>query len=245
MNRLMTTWAVVGLALMSILHPTPAAERGHAPLEQGYQRFEFTDPQGTVIRCSVWAPKLADGVPVPLVLALHYGGQVTPFYGMGFLEQLVVPGMRSLGAIIVAPDCPGDGWTNEVSERAVLGLLQFAVQSWPVDQRRLVVTGYSMGGFGVWYLAKRHPGVFAAAVPIAGSPGDNRDVSIPVYAIHGRRDEVVDLEPTRLAIEELEARGINAKLVIVKGPTHYETHRFAQPLKGAVEWLEQLWSDER
>src|SRR4051794_14700248 len=42
--------------------------------------------------------------PAPLVLALHFGGKITPFYGRNVLEILVAPALAELGAIIVAPD---------------------------------------------------------------------------------------------------------------------------------------------
>jgi len=51
-------------------------------------------------------------------VALHYGGEVTPFYSKGFMTSLVEPALEDLGAIIVAPDCPSKGWTNAASKAA-------------------------------------------------------------------------------------------------------------------------------
>ena len=166
---------------------------------------------------------------------------MTPYYSMGFIRSLVVPGLKKLGAIIIAPDCPGDGWTDPISEGAVLALTEYAVRHWPVDRRRVVVTGYSLGGIGSWFFASRHPEIFSAAVPVAGRPVGDVDVRVPIYAINGRRDEVIDIEPTRTAIESLRARGARVELIVVKGPTHYQTQAFVAPLKEAVVWLRQLW----
>ncbi len=212
------------------------------PLTQGFHRLEFALGEDASLGCSLWTPPLQHESEVPLVLALHYGGEVTPHLSMGFLQSLVVPGLKKLGAIIVAPDCPGDGWTDEASERAVLALLDYAVRNWPVDRRRIVVTGYSLGGIGTWFLAARHPEIFSAAVPMAGRPVIDTGLRVPVYAIHGRRDEVIDIDPTRRAIDAMRAEGLEAHLVIVKGTTHYETGRFARPLRGAVEWLQGFWN---
>jgi predicted peptidase len=211
------------------------------PFTRGFHRLEFALGEDDSLGCSLWMPPFQSEDAAPLVLALHYGGEVTPQLTMEFLESLVVPGLKKLGAVIVAPDCPGDGWTDEASERAVLALLDYAVRSWPVDRHRIVVTGYSLGGIGTWFLAARHPEIFSAAVPIAGRPVADGELRVPVYAIHGRRDEVIGVEPTRRAIDALRAEGVDAQLVIVKGPTHYETRRFAGPLEGAVEWLRRLW----
>jgi len=220
----------------------PGEAEQEEPLTRGFHRLEFALGEDASLRCSLWMPPLESGDAVPLVLALHYGGEVTPYFSMGFLQSLVVPGLKKLGAVIVAPDCPGDGWTDPTSERAVLALLDYAVRSWPVDRQRIVVTGYSLGGIGTWFFAARHPEIFSAAVPMAGRPVIDAGLRVPIYAIHGRRDEVIDVEPTRRAIDALRAEGVDAQLVIVKGPTHYETRRFAGPLEGAVEWLRQLWA---
>ena len=56
--------------------------------------------------------------PVPLVLALHYGGNPNGA-GRGVLTLLVGPALAELGAIIVAPDSIGGGWNTPENERAV------------------------------------------------------------------------------------------------------------------------------
>ena len=83
--------------------------------------------------------------PAPLVLALHYGGTVTPFYGKGILTQLVAPALHDLGAVIVAPDCPAGSWTTMESEASVMLLLAELMQYYAIDKSHILVTGYSMG----------------------------------------------------------------------------------------------------
>jgi hypothetical protein len=39
---------------------------------------------------------------------------------------------------------------------------------YPVDQERLAIRGFSMGGGGAWHLASHHPGLWVAAAPGAG-----------------------------------------------------------------------------
>src|SRR4051812_14190761 len=57
---------------------------------------------------------------VPLVLSLHPGGERTPYYGSAFTRMVVEPGLRDLGAIIIAPDCPADAWATPAAEKAVM-----------------------------------------------------------------------------------------------------------------------------
>jgi predicted peptidase len=54
-------------------------------------------------------------------------------------------------------------------------------------------------------MSARHPDVFTAAIPVAGSSGDeplDRLGKIPTYVIHSRDDEVVPFAPDeRVALE--------------------------------------------
>jgi len=212
-------------------------------LSRGLHERVFQLEDGAAIRYSLAVPTLEPDDTVPLVLALHYGGEVTPYYSMGYLRLLAGPGFAVLSPIIIAPDCPGRGWTDPESERAVLALLDHALENWPVDPKRVVVTGFSMGGGGTWFMAGKHPERFSAAVPVAGWPAAKLDGSVPIYAVHGGRDEVVALEPTTKAIAELREKGATAELVVIEGLTHYQTESYVAPLIDAAEWVRKRWAD--
>jgi predicted peptidase len=182
--------------------------------------------------------------PVPLILALHYGGQVTPFYGKGVLVGLVEPALRDLGAIIIAPDSVAGDWANPRSEANLLALLDAIQVTYNVDPQRTLITGYSMGGMGTWYLAARHPERFRAAIPVAGRPQEDTidfEWRIPLYAIHSRDDEVVPLAPTEATATELRRKGVDVTLVVVDGITHFDVGRFVSHLKEAVPWIQNAW----
>ncbi len=59
-------------------------------------------------------------------------------------------------------------WSGEMAEYAVKALDQ-TVAEFKADSRRLYVTGFSLGGYGSWYVAAKHPGKFAAIVPMGGN----------------------------------------------------------------------------
>jgi predicted peptidase len=180
----------------------------------------------------------------PLILALHYGGEVTPFFGAGALRGIFEPAFRELGAIVVAPDCPGSGWTDPRSVEAIWAVLEKVSSDFWIDQARTLVTGYSMGGIGTWYLASTHPERFAAAVVVSGRPPEGVSLEgwqVPLYVIHSRRDEILDLGPTQAAVQELESQGAEVRLVILDDPTHYETGRFVPALRASIPWLQQVW----
>lgn len=227
---------------MTVLHIIlAAAALAAGPPQPGLHEMELKLEGGEKLLYSLSVPERAGGESAPLVLALHYGGEVTPYYGMGFLRYFALPAFGRLNGFIVAPDCPGRGWTDPESEAALLALLDHALSEWPVDADRIVVTGFSMGGVGAWFMAARHPERFAAAIPVAGRPVGEPDPRVPLCAVHSRQDTVVDPEPAERAIESLKAQGCLAELILVSGPTHYQTPRFVEPTIEAVRWLERMW----
>jgi predicted peptidase len=118
-----------------------------------------------------------------------------------------------------------------------------AVQAaYRIDPKKVVVTGFSMGGAGTWHFAEKYPDRFAAAVPVAGRPSQSiAGWKVPVFAIHSRNDEVVPIGPAEARLKELQQAGVRAEFLPLTGISHYETNRFAPALQRAVPWLRELW----
>jgi predicted peptidase len=187
----------------------------------------------------------ADDAPTPLIVALHYAGPPFPYKGGALIDGLVHPALGHLGAIIAAPDCPTADWANTESEGAVMALVDHLVHSYSIDPARTLLTGYSIGGIGTWYIAGRHQAQFAAALPISARPPHDvlkREWSIPLYVIHSRDDELFPLSETEAIVRALRDAGSAVEFAIVEDVTHFETHRFVGPLRSAVPWLQRLWA---
>ena len=179
--------------------------------------------------------------PVPLVLALHFGGSPTGA-GRSLTGILMLPALQELGAIIVAPDSVSGRWDSPENERAVIQLLDGILAGYNIDKQKIVVTGFSMGGAGTWHFANKYPERFGAAIPVAGRPTPpSSDWRMPVFAVHSRQDEVVPIGPAEERIAELKKAGVRAEINILTGITHYETSRFVDGLRKAVPWLKEIW----
>jgi predicted peptidase len=210
------------------------------PAGEYNQRLALPDGESVHVALSVPASYEATK-PVPLVLALHFGGDPDGA-GRAMLDILIRPAFRELGAIIVAPDSLEGGWSTPANERAVQALLVAVKRAYTIDVKRVVVTGFSMGGAGAWYWAQKYPSEFSAVVPVSGRPVESSaPFRLPVFAVHSRADEVNPIGPTEQRIEQLKARGVNAQIVVVSGISHYETGRFASALRQAVPWLRAVW----
>ena len=158
------------------------------------------------------------------------------------VEILIGPALAQLGAIIVAPDSLRGNWSTPENEKAVNALLDMVLARYAIDKKKIAVTGYSMGGTGSWHFAEKFPQRFSAAIPIAGTPSESAaGWRLPVLAIHSRDDQVAPFGPTEARIAQLQKAGVNARLILLTGITHYETDRFQAALQQAVPWLREIW----
>lgn len=186
--------------------------------------------------------------PIPLVLTLHYGGPVTPHYGRDFLSILPEPALRELQAVMVAPDCPGNGWTDPISEEAVIALVRYIQKNYKIDTQKCLVTGFSLGAIGTWHLAAGYPDIFSAAVPISGITDEqtlSKIQGIPVYVIHSRRDEIFPIRRVEKIVDFLKENGQPIRFKAEEGISHYHTGRFAAALKEAVPWIKGIWEKQK
>lgn len=174
----------------------------------------------------------------PVILALHGGGE----YGDDGVRQTSVGigaairrNVSRFQAIVVIPQSKANGqpgWQLD-GGRAALAALDKSIKEFNGDPNRVVLTGYSAGGNGSWFLASRYPEKFAAVVVVCGfvskfrSPsngivypalaeGDDphsevaRRVSgLAIRIYHGDADDIVLPVESRKMAEALKAIGAN------------------------------------
>jgi predicted peptidase len=160
------------------------------------------------------------------------------------MQSIVEPALRDWGAIIVAPDVPDERWASERSERALLALMDHVVDRHGVDRARILVTGFSMGGRGAWYMATRHADLFTGVIVMATGPGDGPLENLsetPLYIIHSPDDEVVPYPPVEALALQLAARGYPVQMMRLPGANHGMMGDYVTPLATAGEWLWRQW----
>ncbi|MGH7528997.1 MAG: alpha/beta hydrolase-fold protein [Gemmatimonadales bacterium] len=167
----------------------------------------------------------------PVILFLHGAGErgtdrLLPT-AVG-LAPAIRQNPRRFPAIVVFPQVPPDSqWVGAPAEVAMLALRR-TLREFQVDSTRVYLTGLSMGGHGVWYLAYRYPEVFAAAVPICGWVTElprfrgsvpvvpdadsaaalaalaRRLARLPLWIFHGEMDPVVPVIASRAPAAALQ-----------------------------------------
>ena len=91
-----------------------------------------------------------------------------------------------------------------------LAILAEVQKAYKIDDKRLYLTGLSMGGSGTWSLAAAHPEKWAAIAPICGG-GDPATATkikdIPCWCFCGDKDGAKLVENNRTMIKALQAAG--------------------------------------
>ena len=131
--------------------------------------------------------------------------------------------------IVVMPQVPfgHHHWTDPDMMQMALAALDQDTKEFHGDRDRTYLTGLSLGGYGVYELARYNPHRFAAIVPVSGGifwsyrPDRWRDSATlpgeyahaigrtPVWIFHGSDDNVVIVKQAQLMYEALKASGGN------------------------------------
>ena len=159
---------------------------------------------------------------LPLLVFLHGSGErgqdldVVKFHGP--------PKLAALGTdyplILCSPQLEaGARWDPET-----LHQLSIALQKrLRIDPARVLATGLSLGGAGVWDWAAAYPHDLAAIAPVCGW-GDPKVLcrarAVPVRAYHGAADDVVPLAAHQASVNALRACGGSAELIVYPGVGH-------------------------
>ena len=157
--------------------------------------------------------------PAPLVVALHgMGGDENSMLD-GYAGALRKQAVR-LGFLIAAPKGRDSAsMYNGAGEKDVLDVLAEVRRDYRVDPARIFLMGHSMGGYGTWSIAMRHPDIWAALGPIAGggNPSGMAGIKhIPQYVVHGDNDKTVPVAQSRVMVEA--GRKAGAEIVYVEVP---------------------------
>lgn len=211
-------------------------------VKQGFFGFNDIDRLGFDVEYFISVPEYEEGDTLPIVMALHWFGEDEAH--LNYARCLALPGLSSLKAIVILPVSEKVPWFAIDKAFFVHDLMTTAIQNLPVDPKRSLVTGYSMGANGTWYMIDKYPTLFTAAIPIAGSYRSEGSITVPVIAIHSDKDEVFDIETTQQNVAEFQSRSPYIEWVKVDRLGHLEACRYLQHMKDAVERISQIyWKD--
>lgn len=177
----------------------------------------------------------------PLVFFLHGAGERVqdPHQAMfhGYMKYVREQG-KEYPFIFIAPQCIGNAYWGSYTE-SLSAFLDYILETYAVDRRRVYLTGLSMGGTGTWMFAMARPNTFAALMPVCGS-GIYWNVAnllkTPIYMVHGDCDTCVPISGSVEMLTSINSRGGNAKLKICYGVGH-DAWNYAYTDDSLLEWM--------
>lgn len=93
-----------------------------------------------------------------------------------------------------------------------------------IDKNRIYVTGFSLGGEGVFDIITRAPDLFAAAIAICGIADTGKAQlmkNTPLWIFHGSEDDINSVTYSRIIVDALKKIGAPPKYTEYEGYDHY------------------------
>jgi len=224
------------------------AGRTYAPAQPGMHVLDI-HAGDRATQCEVLVPQGYDPArPWPLVVALHglggSGAQMTRIMGgLVDTEHVLLACPTATNPPDVSPFIrntvwavsPRKQWWSYSHVSFPLAALEAVKKRFNVDEDRVVLTGYSMGGFGSWNISLRHWDRFAAVAPMAGGLEPQEGVTgpdaglrrllsngthLPFFVVHGAQDRLVPADFSRWNVSALEERGASVQYHEVEKAGH-------------------------
>jgi dienelactone hydrolase len=167
--------------------------------------------------------------------------------------------------IYIEPHGRGNTQYLGMGDSDVVRAIAEAKRLFSVDEDRVYLTGDSMGGWGTWNVASRHPDLFAAIAPVFGgsdyhsvmSEEDLAKLSLPdrfvnekqsswamadgllntpILVLHGDADQAVNVENSRWAARLLQRWGYDVRYHEFPGRIH-EALESQNNGNASIEWF--------
>lgn len=220
-------------ALSGDLH---ALALGKDPVREatGVQRRAYRSAlDGTLQPYSLRVPEgVQPGRRYPLLVFLHGSGQDD----RGILARPRAPG----GWFELAPKGRGvsNCYSAEDAQTDLREVLDAVLAEYPIDPSRIVLAGFSMGGYGVYRTAWERPECFRGLAVFSGSPDlgprwlgpghpDFRDPAThgafrgrSLFVFHGTADRNCPFETTQALIQAFQRSGAQVTFVSEAGKGH-------------------------
>ncbi len=195
---------------------------------------------------SVYIPDFYDKKnPLPLVVTLHGSGVNEEETILNVAQKIV--GEGRMNVFVLAPKARGlSDWYLGNSGKDVLECLRHFKKLYSIDEKKIILDGFSMGGYGAWRLSVLNPELFRAVVIRSGAikpppdlQGENildlytTKKNLKILMIHGNLDQAVPVEDARRMAARLKDLGEDYRYIEVKEAGHGDYDKFSEIFK----WL--------
>jgi predicted esterase len=228
----------VRIGLADVADRLERAARGEDVIAQarGFVRRAYRSRlDNTLQPYVVWVPPDFDARKhYPLFVYLH--GSASDETNLMGIRRMIPDGYIALGP---RGRGPSNLWTMDNAQDDVAEAIGAVEASYPIDSTRIVLAGFSMGGYGVYRTFYETPTKFRALVVLSGSPdmatrwtGNDRlpDFTrpqylrpfrgVPIFVFHGGQDRNVPFVGTAAFVEQLKAAGARVEFHVEDDKGH-------------------------
>ncbi len=195
-----------------------AAEHGIDPYARltGTLRRAFRSKlDGTLQPYAVLVPEdYNPSITYPLVVFLH---------GSASTEMAIVNhDYVSSGVTIALGPCgrgPSNGFSTQEAQTDITEAMEDVISNYPIDSNNIVLTGFSMGGYGVYRTHWETPDKFKALAVFSGGTSRGKEgpdfltenlerfKGMPIFVYHGEQDQNVSYDRVLEVLARLKAAG--------------------------------------
>jgi predicted peptidase len=139
---------------------------------------------------------------------------------------------------ILVPALPqsGEWWWEPAVDIPVNALFASLLKEYSIDQNRVYLTGFSLGGLQTYIGLEYVTDLLAAAIPICGNYGEADKVKIfkdvPNWTFHGQDDGTVKVSNSRVVMEEYEK--LNSKVIYTNSKYRLEINLSDDQIKNHI-----------
>ncbi len=185
----------------------------------------------------------------PLIVYLHgitgKGDDLdTLLTSQGFVQWLADGTLGEIPAYVLIPQLAADQKDWIAAKENVVSVIQKIVSAYPIDSGNINLTGFSMGGAGVWNIAIAYPELFHRIAPLSGGVRAGKTTlsalsDMPIWTFVGTADEVVNPQSTLDFMEKLSQYNSQAVITQLEGAEHTDVPALAYLSEeiGLLDWL--------
>jgi len=158
----------------------------------------------------------------------------------------MVPIASALGYPMIAPKARGvSDWYLGNSREDVFECIEHFLRLFPnVRRERILLAGFSMGGYGTWRLGMLRPDCLRALIVISGAVrsdilnGIESIRGANIFVLHGAKDRAARVDAARRVVEKLKA--LDANVTYIEAPEGGHGDYKGYDLEAAViPWIKQ------
>lgn len=183
---------------------------------------------------------------MPLIVYLHgisgKGDNPDTVLEEGFPKFLKDGNLGEISAYVLIPQLSPEQKDWVAMKETVISLIHEVADKYKIDNGNISLTGFSVGGAGVWNIAASYPEMFSRIAPCSGGVrSDDKTLSalsqMPIWAFVGTDDTVVEPKSTIDFIEKLSPTNTQARVTEFEGASHTDVTALAYLETDVVDWL--------